>query len=114
MLVYRKTFSIAMFCIAMALSFPVEIVIFAPARRASRKLLERMHEFLMLLDMGHRTVEYNQENLRMRTLEGPNSLIRSLPSKVSVLCQAETPSIHFVCDKQKRERYMQLNRDFVQ
>ena len=78
-----------MFVACMAIAFPVEIVVFSPARRASRKLLERMYEFVTLLDMGHRIVEYNQENLRIESLEGgppgkTTSLIRSFPSKVSV------------------------------
>ena len=34
---------------SLALSFGVEIVVFSPARRASRKLLERMVEFIRLL-----------------------------------------------------------------
>jgi len=33
-----------MFVAVMALTFGVEIVVFSPARRASRKLLERMQE----------------------------------------------------------------------
>lgn len=33
-----------MFCVAMAVAFGVEVVVFSPASRASRKLLERMHE----------------------------------------------------------------------
>ena len=33
-----------MFVACMAVAFPVEIVVFSPARRASRKLLERMYE----------------------------------------------------------------------
>ena len=41
---FGKTFSIAIFCACLALSFGVEIVVFSPARRASRKLLERMVE----------------------------------------------------------------------
>ncbi len=36
--------SIAIYCACMALSFGCEIVVFSPARRASRKLLERMVE----------------------------------------------------------------------
>jgi hypothetical protein len=36
--------SIAIFCACLALSFGCEIVIFSPARRASRKLLERVVE----------------------------------------------------------------------
>ena len=81
---FGKTFSIAMFCVAMALSFGVEVVVFSPASRASRKLLERMHEFVVLLGMNHRVIEYNKENLRLKSLEGNNSLIRSFPSRVSV------------------------------
>ena len=41
---FGKTFSIAMFVACMAIVFPCEIVVFSPARRASRKLLERMFE----------------------------------------------------------------------
>ena len=57
-----------------------------PARRASRKLLERMQEFVTVLNMSHRILEFNQENLRIAPLEGTaaTSLIRSFPSKVSV------------------------------
>ena len=36
--------SIAIFCACLALSFGLEIVVFSPARRASRKLLERIVE----------------------------------------------------------------------
>lgn len=35
---------IAIFCACLALSMGVEIVVFSPARRASRKLLERIVE----------------------------------------------------------------------
>jgi hypothetical protein len=41
--------SIAMFVAAMALSVKCDIVIFSPARRASRKLLERVVEFINVL-----------------------------------------------------------------
>jgi len=37
--------SIAIFCACLALSFGIEIVVFSPARRASRKLLERIVEW---------------------------------------------------------------------
>jgi hypothetical protein len=37
-----------MFVACMAVCFPVEIVVFSPARRASRKLLERMVRRLAL------------------------------------------------------------------
>lgn len=41
---FGKTFSIAIFCACLALSCGLEIVVFSPARRASRKLLERIVE----------------------------------------------------------------------
>ena len=51
---------IAIFCACLALSTNLEIVIFSPARRASRKLLERIVEFVRLLDCEGRMIEYNQ------------------------------------------------------
>jgi len=63
-----------------------EIVVFSPARRASRKLLERMVEFIRLL--GHEPVEYNQEQCRVNTYDGRQALIRSFPS----VCQYTNPS----------------------
>jgi len=54
----------------------------SPARRASRKLLERIVEFIRLLDCGDKIVEYNQEQCRLRSFKGKTSLIRSFPSKV--------------------------------
>lgn len=112
----QKTFSVAMFCAAMALTFSVEIVVFStrpraptcarllrfcypkpklmrarlqltcagPARRASRKILERMREFASTLGLESLILEYNQENLRVSSLCGGTGLIRSFPSKVSV------------------------------
>ena len=41
---FGKTFSIAIFCACLALAQGLEIVVFSPARRASRKLLERIVE----------------------------------------------------------------------
>ena len=37
-----------------------EVVIFSPARRASRKLLERVVEFIRVLDCEDRICEFNQ------------------------------------------------------
>lgn len=124
---FGKTFSVAMFCVCMALTFPVEIVVFSPARRASRKILERMREFAGTLNMSDRVIEYNQvtttnllsptsspqppqppqpplptlchkENLRMSTIQGGTSLIRSFPSKVSVslTIRTHTPHTHLI------------------
>ena len=53
-----------------------------PARRASRKLLERIIEFVRLLD--HEPCEYNQEQARVNCYDGKQALIRSFPSKVGV------------------------------
>jgi len=41
---FGKTYSIAIFCACLALALGLEIVVFSPARRASRKLLERIVE----------------------------------------------------------------------
>ena len=56
----QKTFSIAIFCACLALAFGLEIVVFSPARRASRKLLERIVEFIKLSGGEKRICEYNQ------------------------------------------------------
>ena len=78
---FGKTFSIAIFVACLCLSFGCECVIFSPARRASRKLLERICEFVKLLDCEDKIIEYNQENLRLISFTGKRSLIRSFPSK---------------------------------
>ena len=57
----------------------------SPARRASRKLLERIVEFIRLLDCGDKIVEYNQEQCRLKSFRGKTSLVRSFPSKVRKL-----------------------------
>ena len=59
-------------------------VVFSPARRASRKLLERMVEFVRVLNCEDRICEYNQEACRINSFNGKKSLIRSFPSKVGV------------------------------
>ena len=79
---FGKTFAIAIFVAAMSLSFGFECVIFSPARRASRKLLERIVEFIKLLDGEKNIIEYNQEQCRLTSKDGKKSLIRSFPSKV--------------------------------
>ena len=76
--------SIAIFCACLALAFGLEIVVFSPARRASRKLLERIVEFVKLAGGEKRICEYNQEACRVTAFDGKKSLIRSFPSKVGV------------------------------
>ena len=95
------------------MSLGTEIVVFSPARRASRKLLERMVrrrisdtelavpltcaasdnrwqvEFVRVLDCEHRICEYNQEQCRITSFTGKKSLIRSFPSKVGVSSDAK-------------------------
>ena len=56
----RSVRRIASFAAALALASSLEIVIFSPARRASRKLLERIVEFVRLLGYDDRIIEYNQ------------------------------------------------------
>lgn len=56
--VCAQTFAVAIFAAAMALTLGCEIVIFSPARRASRKILERICEFVRLLDFDSRIIEY--------------------------------------------------------
>ena len=100
--------SIAIFVACLALTMGCECVVFSPARRASRKLLERMVpagvdcgrrrcvsralslqglppaqiEFVRLL--GHEPLEFNQEQARVMAYDGRASIIRSFPSKVGV------------------------------
>jgi len=107
---------IAIFCAALALSTPIEIVVFSPARRASRKILERMVEFIKLLDCGDKIIEYNQETARIKTFNGKSSLIRSFPSKVSVKQQSNNnrtqsnplePHTHHTLHIQCKSHYIQ-------
>ena len=57
---FGKPVSIALFCACLALALGLEIVVFSPARRASRKLLERIVEFIRLAGGENKIVEYNQ------------------------------------------------------
>jgi len=82
---FGKTFSIAIFTACLALSMGCEVVIFSPARRASRKLLERVVEFIRVLDCEDRICEFNQESCRVDAYNGRKSLVRSFPSKVGSL-----------------------------
>lgn len=82
---FGKTMSVSMFVAALALSMSVDVVVFSPAKRASRKLLETIRTFLDVTDCSDRITEYNSENLRVQSLTGEgSSLIRSFPSRVGV------------------------------
>lgn len=81
---FGKTFSVAMFCACIALACTLEVVIFSPARRASRKLLERIVQFIRTVGAGESIIEYNQEQMRCNNYQGGESLVRSFPSKVDV------------------------------
>ena len=61
-----------------------EIVIFSPGRRASRAILVRVQEFVNVAGFEDNILEYNQEQLRVRTLDGQISTVRSFPSKKQV------------------------------
>ena len=89
---FGKTFSVAMFVCCMSLSIGIETVIFSPARRASRKILERVVEFLRLVGASDRIVEFNQEACRIRSYDGKKSLIRSFP-----VCPLARPPASSVC-----------------
>lgn len=67
---------------------------FSPARRASRKLLERIVEFITLAGGADKIVEYNQEQCRLRAFDGRKSLIRSSPSKVGVRAPSSKKNTH--------------------
>jgi hypothetical protein len=82
--------SIAIFCACLALALGLEIVVFSPARRASRKLLERIVEFIILAGGKDKIVEFNQEACRLVSFDGKKSLIRSFPSKVGVRLQTHS------------------------
>ena len=82
--------SIAIFCACLALAQGLEIVVFSPARRASRKLLERIVEFVSLAGGSDKICEYNQEACRLTAFDGKKSLIRSFPSKVGVSCSCDS------------------------
>ena len=79
---FGKTFSIAQFAACLAYTMGLEIVVFSPARRASRKMLERILQFLNVLDAT--ITENNLESCRLNSLDGGTALIRSFPSRVSV------------------------------
>ena len=90
---FGKTFSVAIFCAALALSCKQEIVIFSPGRRASRAILVRVQEFVITLGFESNILEYNQEQLRVKTLNGYTSTVRSFPSKKQVCAApARTPA----------------------
>lgn len=100
-----------MFVAAFSIACSSETVVFSPARRASRKLLERIYEFVTLTGFADcimvtdtirtrvicacgyscvRSQEYNQEQLRVKSLDGGTSLVRSFPSRVAVRCANRT------------------------
>ena len=81
---FGKTFAVSQFCACLALSSKQEIVIFSPGRRASRSILVRIQEFVHTVGMGDSMCEYNQEQMRVKNVQGTTSTIRSFPSKVSV------------------------------
>ena len=66
-----------------------EVVIFSPARRASRKLLERVVEFIRVLDCEDRICEFNQEACRIDAFNGKKSLVRSFPSELPITLLAQ-------------------------
>ena len=91
---FGKTFSIAMFCAALSVVFGVTISCFSPSARGSRSILERMYDFVQLLGFEKSVVTYNQENLKIKAMDGRYSLLRSFPSKIDVRASLEPHRVH--------------------
>ena len=98
---FGKTFAVAIYVACLSLSMGLETVIFSPARRASRKILERVVEFIRLVDCSNRIIEYNQEACRIKSFNGKNSLIRSFPSKVGVSVAIDVASCRGALGKER-------------
>lgn len=87
---YGKTFSVAMFVVATAMSVEaIEQSIFSTGRRASKKLLELILKFLTMvihLDPTLKIEQCNQETIWIRGPHGLNDVrkISSYPSKVNI------------------------------
>jgi hypothetical protein len=77
-------YSVAMFCVCIALVFRVEVVVFSPGQRASQSMLTRMKEFISTLGLDDKIVMSNSETLRVTSFQGGTGLVRSLPSAVAV------------------------------
>lgn len=83
---FGKTFSVAFFCVAFAISIPgVEISIFSPAKRQSVALMGVIVDFLKKLDESNRVVIRNEEKLKLQSLNGEISRINAYPSAVRTL-----------------------------
>ena len=100
---FGKTFSVAIYCACLALASQQSIVIFSPGRRASRAILVRIQEFINVAGFPKSQLEYNEEQLRIRNLEGTISTVRSFPSKKSVRAvPARAPPLSPLCPRRPR------------
>ena len=84
---FGKTFAVAMFCAAYAMTQPEQrICIFSPSRRQSKMLLDQIKKFVAEYEGGtERIKKFNQEELWIEG-DDPNDVrvICSYPSKVSI------------------------------
>jgi hypothetical protein len=94
---WGKTYSVAMFVVAVALGIeaiekPFEISIFSTGRRASQKLLELIYAFICKISgMKEMIIKHTVETIWLQGPNGPGDIrkISSYPSKVKVsLCVA--------------------------
>jgi hypothetical protein len=84
---FGKTFSVGMFVAAVLLSVPfTRQCIFSTGRRASRWLLELIHDFVCKTPGGaERVTQYNQETLEIRgDAPGDRRLVSSYPGQAKV------------------------------
>jgi len=101
---WGKTYSVAMFVVAMALAVEgLEQSIFSTGRRASQKLLELIYTFICRIPgMEEMIIKHNVETIEMRGPDGDIRKISSYPSKVKI-SRARAPS-PFVCASEETDR----------
>jgi hypothetical protein len=88
---FGKTFSVGMFVAAVLLTVPhTRQCIFSTGRRASRWLLELIHDFVCKIPGGaDRVIQYNQETLEIRgDTPDDRRLVSSYPGQAKVRARA--------------------------
>lgn len=87
---WGKTYSVAMFVVAMALAVEgLEQSIFSTGRRASYKLLELIFTFICRIPgMEEMIIKHNVETIELRGPDGDIRKISSYPSKVKISARA--------------------------
>ena len=98
---FGKTYSVAMFVVAMASAVGgLEQAIFSTGRRASQKLLDLIYHFICKIPgMKERITKHNVETIEIQGPLGPSDIrkISSYPSKVKVSALIASSSSSRVC-----------------